>query len=447
MAHAYVGFESRASEWWVSKRRNTAGVLTALLFAGLCVDYGGAIGLKYLAILLAVAWTMLRRSSAAILRRRWIDFVILIGLPAALAVFHLFRALLFDADFEAVTYLKRFYNTISTPALLLLFPLFYFAGTKATMRQVSIAFRVVSIFLILLFVLHASGMINLGDYSDLALKYQFGALGLDSRLPGSELAQRGQYSLRVAFSMPLIFGYEIATSVMGAVLVFIGFLIVGSRGLVLGALLVAALWFLRKEGLRRAAAWRVFVAVALATSLLLLSAPLRFRLTEVFLHRSAGILGGSDYTTLIRLGHLQGYYSLVATAPWKLFLGDGPTGHITNLVWQAILGYGDVSATEFSVLNIALYYGLPYAVLFVVWLFRAAWRLWRLRYHPDFTQADMGLLIGVAVFWITGNINPQMTAPFSIIAFMLLIVRHDELSMGEHAVGPRQAVKENANQA
>jgi hypothetical protein len=231
--------------------------------------------------------------------------------------------------------------------------------------------------------------------------------------------------------MPLIFGYELATSAGGAVLIFVGLLIVGSRGLVLGALLVAAIWFLRGNASRKAV-WRILAALILASALLLMSAPLRFRLTEVFLHRSAGILAGTDYTTLIRLGHLKGYYSLVSAEPWKLFLGDGPTGYIINPIWKLISGDGTVSTTEFSLLNIALYYGLPYAILFVGWLFLAALRLWRLRHHPDFTPADMGLLIGATVFWITGNINPQMAAPFSIIAFMLLVVRQHELTTGEN---------------
>jgi hypothetical protein len=417
---------------WVARRRQVARIVSAVLVAALCIDYGGGIGLKYLGIFLALAWIMTRRSTVDIWRRHWKDFVVLLILPTGLALVHLARALMFDPGFDTRNFIVRYYNTLSTPALLFLIPLIYFAGSNAVARQISIGFRYVSIVLIALLALHVSGIININDYWDFAQRYELGRLGLDPRLQGHDVSQSGQYSLRIGFSMPLVFGYELATSAMGAALMFMGFLVIGSRGLVLGAIVIAALWFLRGHT-KRGVMWRLLLALGLAIALLVFSAPLRFRLTEVFVHRSAGILAGSDYTTLIRLGHIKGYADMIAADPWKIFVGAGPTGYIINPVWKAILGYGEVAITELSILNVAIYYGVPYAILFAYWLFRSASRLWKLRHHPDFEPADAGLIIGATIFWITGNINPQMLAPFSMIAFMLLTVRRDELLTRESA--------------
>lgn len=91
------------------------------------------------------------------------------------------------------------------------------------------------------------------------------------------------------------------------------------------------------------------------------------------------------------------------------------------------MGESRVTGTEMPLLNLAIYYGLPYSLLYCFWLYRMAWRLYRLRHKPSFHKYDYALVLGAVVFWVTGNTNPQMTAPFAMFAYMLLWVRILEL--------------------
>jgi hypothetical protein len=235
--------------------------------------------------------------------------------------------------------------------------------------------------------------------------------------------------------MPLILGYELARSGAGAMLLCVGLLIVGSRGLLLGVGLLIACWLMlaMAPARRRTLLTRMAVAAALVVAAIALIPALRFRLTEVFVQRTVSMVGGQDFTTLVRLGHLAGYRALVLAEPATLVVGAGPTGSIENPFYAITAiteGEARVAATEFSLLNVALYYGIPYALLYALWLYRGAWRLWRLRHHAGFERSDLGLILGAVVFWITGNTNPQMTAPFAILAYMLLAVRSAELEGG-----------------
>jgi hypothetical protein len=90
-----------------------------------------------------------------------------------------------------------------------------------------------------------------------------------------------------------------------------------------------------------------------------------------------------------------------------------------------------------SMLNLMLWYGIPYALLYVLWLYRAAWHLWRLRKRPGFSNTDLGLILGAGMFWLVGNTNPQMTSPFALIAYMLLTVRVSELTSMQHLARAR----------
>jgi hypothetical protein len=418
-------------EVWRRRRRHAAVLASGVFLAGLFIDYGGGFGLKYAAISVAFGWVLLRRGSYAILRSHWRDFLVLVGIPAVLSVGHFLTGFAGPSDASSpLHYAVRFYNTVSSPALLLLLPMLYAAGAPTVLHQISLGFRVVTAFLILLFVLHGSGAIDLGNYTDFFDHYGLGAIGLDSRIIDGAISERGQYSLRVAFAMPLILGYELATSGPGAMLAFLGLLIVGSRGLLLGAALLLLSWLLlaMSRARRRTLLIRMAVATVLLVAAVATIPALRFRLTDVFVRRTVSAAGGEDYTTLVRLGHLAGYRALVLSKPGILLVGAGPTGAIENPFYSLTAGDGRVTATEFSLLNVALYYGVPYALLYALWLYRGAWRLWRLRHRPGFQRGDLGLIIGAMVFWVTGNINPQMTAPFAILAYMLLAVRSAELA-------------------
>lgn len=424
---------------WRRRRHRDAVLASGVVLTGLFLDYGGGFGLKYVAIGLAFAWVLLRRSSYTIWRRHRSDFIVLLGLPAALSLLHMISAFAGSADSPSPFHFAvRFYNTVSSPALLLLLPMLYAAGVATVARQMSVGFRVVALVLILLFMLHTSGAVDLGGYNRFFERYELGSVGLDPRISEAALGERGQYSLRVAFAMPLILGYELARSGAGAMLMCVGLLIVGSRGLLLGVGLLIACWLIlaMAPARRRALLARVAVAAALVTAAIVLVPALRFRLTDVVVQRTVSMIGGQDFTTLVRLGHLAGYRALVLTEPTVLVVGAGPTGSIENPFYAITAithGEGRVTATEFSLLNVALYYGVPYALLYALWLYRGAWRLWRLRHRAGFQRTDLGLILGAVVFWITGNTNPQMTAPFAILAYMMVAVRAAELE------GDRQA--------
>jgi len=418
---------------WRRRRHRTAVLASGIFLAGLFLDYGGGFGFKYLAIGVAFLWVLLRHSSYDIWRQHRSDLIVLLGLPALLSVGHFIWEFLGAGGHpSAAVYGARFYNTVSSPALVLLLPLVFAVGASTLMRQMRVGFLVVALFLIALFVLHTSGAIDLSQYTDFFDHYQLGAIGLDTRITDTGIEQRGQYSLRVAFAIPLILGHELAGSGIGAVLQFIALLIVGSRGLLLGAGLLLVVWWMMAmtPARRRALFLRATGSVALLVTLVLLVPELRFRVSEVLVQRTLSMLAGEDYTTLIRLGHLAGYRNLVVASPITVLVGAGPTGAIEN-PFYALVGYDPrVSVTEFSLLNVALYYGVPYALLYVGWLYRGAWRLWKLRRLPTFRRADLGLIVGAVVFWMTGNTNPQMTAPFAILAYLALTVRAAEVTAG-----------------
>ncbi len=417
-------------ESWRRRRHRAAVLASGILLTALFLDYGGGFGIKYVAIGAAFGWVLLRRSSYALWRRHWSDFIVLIGIPAALSVGHFISTFAGSSDgSDPLHFAVRFYNTVSSPALLLLLPMVYAAGVGTVTRQMSLGFRAVAAALIALFVLHTSGAVDLGNYTAFFEQYELGAVGVDSRISEATLGERGQYSLRVAFAMPLILGYELARSGAGAVLMCVGLLIVGSRGLLLGVGLLIAVWLMlaMSPARRRTLLTRMVVALALIASAVALIPALRFRLTEVFVQRTVSMVGGQDYTTLVRLGHLAGYRALVLAEPRTLLVGAGPTGTIESPFYALTAGEPRAAATEFSLLNVALYYGVPYALLYALWLYRGAWRLWRLRHRPGFQRSDLGLILGAVIFWITGNTNPQMTAPFAILGYMLLAVRAAEL--------------------
>jgi hypothetical protein len=417
-------------------RRRSVTLVFALFLFGIFVDYGGAFGIKIICSLLTLGWVFLCRKSLAILYQRRMDFIILVGVPTLLSLIHL---LLSFSEVDIRLYGARFYNTISSPLLLLLFPLFYYVGSRKAMRLMSLGFRLVALAILLVFALQVANVIRLDDYTGIAQTYRIGFIGVDQRLPDVSTNQQGVLAPAIAFAMPLIFGYELATSVIGTILLFLSLLVVGSRGLTLGVALIAVLWLfvLIQKRQRKRILLKIGVFAGIVSAVLILNEPLRFRLTGVVLKRTAVL--GQDLSTQARFGHLEGYYNSVAAEPMRLFVGMGPDGYIDNAWYGELFGDSRVSTTEISVLNLAIYYGLPYALLYTLWLYRGAWRLWRLRKLPGFQKSDFGLVIGVVVFWITGNTNPQMTGPFAIMAYMLVVVRIAELKQIQTLLQPAQA--------
>lgn len=411
------------------KVRKSASRISALLLLGLFIDYGGGFGIKKVVALLALGWVLFRRGS---IRIRWADLIVFLVIPGLLGLLHLGLALIdpvFD-DTGLMTYGLRFYNTISSFVLILLFSIFHDAGCHTVMRQIIVGFRLVAVVILVVFVLHVTGVINLCDFQQVARTYRVGFIGLDSRLSAVEASQRPVLSPRIAFAMPFALGYELSASVVGALLMVLALLVVGSRGLLIGLGLLLVLWIFMPLGKARLrfVVTRIMPLAVLLLSVMLIFEPIRFRLTGVFMNRLTDALQSEDLAIQIRLGHVEGYLDFVEDEPWTLLFGAGPTGYFTN----PFLGFR-YSVTEMSILNLALWYGLPYALLYSFWLYRGAWRLWRLRYTPGFNKGDLGLILGAGVFWLTGNANPQMTSPFAIIAYMLLVARAAELRVVQHS--------------
>jgi hypothetical protein len=89
-----------------------------------------------------------------------------------------------------------------------------------------------------------------------------------------------------------------------------------------------------------------------------------------------------------------------------------------------------VTLTELSALNLALWYGVPYAALFMVWLLLAPVQLALLHRRPGFTRHDWGLALGAFCFWIASNTNPLLLSPLSFFALLLIRTRMLEIRAG-----------------
>jgi len=406
--------------------QQSAHWVTAILFLGMFLDYGSGFGIKYATGLLAMGWVLLNRRSLFIWHRHRLDFVVVLGIPILLGVFHLLVTLFTSPsnDIDLMGYAGKFYYTLSSPVLLLLLPLFYVARSQTVIRQIGIGFRLVAVTLLILFALHILGIVSVYQYAEVARTYELGFFGGDPRLESLTTKQSVVLAPRVAFAMPLIFGYELATSAVGAGILFLALLVVGSRGLIYGVILLYGAWLWFSLGTSRLKKFlpRLGLLMILLLLVIGLSEPIRFRITDVLWVRSASMFRGEDLSTLDRIGHLDGYWQMIQNEPWKFFLGAGPSGYIVNSFTGARL-----NVVEISLLNVAIYYGALYALLYAFWLYRGAWRLWRLRRVPGFQKSDLGLVLGAVVFFITGNTNPQMTSPFAIMAYMLLAVRVAEI--------------------
>ena len=415
-----------------NKVHNSARWISAILLFGIFIDYGGGFDIKTIAGLLALSWVLLQKSSFHILRRRRADLIVFIVIPGLLGLLHLCLAVLNPFNrVSLMTYGVRFYNTISSPlVLILMFPLFYYAGSHAVMRQIVVGFRIVVVIILVVFALHITGAINLRDYWGIAQGYRIGYIGLDPHLQEVEDRLRPNLAPRIAHVIPLALGYEFLISLTSTSLMFLSLLVVGSRGLLIGAFILMIFWMFIVSRISRLRIifTRIIPLGVIVISVMLLLGVLGKRFTGSFAERMIQAFERSDLSTQIRIGHMEGYLQLLRDKPWTFLVGMGPIGEFTN----PFLGV-QLSIVEMSVLNLALWYGFPYAVLYSWWLYRAAWRLWNLRGTYGFEKTDISLILGATIFWLTGNFNPQMTSPFAIIAYMLLVARIMELRVAQHS--------------
>lgn len=295
----------------------------------------------------------------------------------------------------------------------------------------------VAAIMIILAALHYLGIIDLYSYSSFASTYRLGYIGIDPRQQDTDFATRPLVSFRVAFTLVFGLGLSLGVSWLYAGLIIIGLILLLARGMWLGAAIVLFLWVLtqRRQLFRvRFKRNRIFqIGLVFAMGIgVMLYADIHLLLWKniiVVLERFEQQSNLEDISTLVRLGHLEGYANAVYQFPLGLLVGFGPNASILNPQTGS-----EIALTEISLLNILIWYGLPYAALFAFWLFFSAYRLWRLRFRPGYGVKDTALIVGAIGFWLAANTNPLLNSPMAFLALMIIQVRTLELQVGRDMV-------------
>lgn len=400
-----------------------------VLLISIFVDFGGGLWIKPPVTLIALLWVLLCKVTPSILYRFRADLFIFLGLPALISLLHLFSV----APAEIPRYIAAFYSTVSSALLLLLLPLVWLTGARRTQRMVLIGMVSVATIMIVLAALHYLGIINLYNYSDLARNYRLGYIGIDPRQQGTDFASRPLVSFRVAFTLVLGFGLALGVSWLYTGVITVGLIILLARGMWLGASIVFFLWVLTRVRnllrirLKAKRLLQVGAMLALITGVILYSDIhlLLWKNVLVVLDRFEQQSNFEDVSTLVRLGHLEGYANLIYQFPIGLFVGFGPNASIQNSQTGQ-----EVTLTEISILNIMIWYGVIYAAIFFFRLLFSAYRLWRLRQMPGYGIEDTALIVGAVGFWLAANTNPLLNSPMAFIALMIIRVRTLELQVG-----------------
>jgi hypothetical protein len=403
-----------------------ATLIMGLFLFGIFVDFGGGLRVKLAFTLLALLWVLTRAVTLQLWYKcRW-DLLILLGLPILLGVAHI----LLQPDVGLLEGLSNLYETISSPLLLLLFPLFFLTGGHRTQRMILVAMGVVALVMLLLALLHVAGIINLASYTSLARAYQVGFIGIDPRQPDMPANFRPLVGLRVGFGLVLGLGFAIAVSWVWTGIILLGIILLMARGMWLGAVLVLALWLVLNRKRYRFKLTKRQVLVAIVVFAVAVGLVVGTDLKDLVTNNITQILGRfdqarqlEDLSTQVRVGHLDAYVEMIMRTPMGGIVGLGPMATLYN----SVVGE-DIDLTEFASLNLAMWWGIPYLVLYLGWLFGSAWQLWRLRRRPGYTAEDTGLVLGATIFWLAGNTNPLMTSPLGIIALMLIRTRFLELT-------------------
>gem|GEM_PF-4352087 len=397
-----------------------------LFLLGNFIDFGGAFRIKLGLTILALMWILTRHNTLRIWFKCRSDLFVLLGIPLVLGLTHVTT----NPSLGMSEGLRNLYNTISAPLLLLLLPLFHLTGASRTQRMILVGMGIVALAMITLAALHVGGAIRLDKYTAWAQRYRVGFIGIDPRQPEVPANLRPVVAPRVGFTLVLGLGLALAASWTWTGLMILGLVLLMSRGMWLGAMLAVGLWFLLNRYPRRLKLTKRKLLVGLMILMAVITLPFLINLKPLIINNAKEIIFRfsevrrvSDLNTQIRIGHLDGYKEIITSRPIGALVGFGPSVGIFNPILET-----DVKSTEIAALNLALWYGIPYSLLYSGWLFGSAWQLWRLRRRPDYTREDTGLIIGAVAFWIAGNTNPLMTSPMSIIALMLIRTRTLELT-------------------
>jgi len=419
--------------WRYTKQR--APWVMALFLFGIFVDYGGGFNFKLALTVLALLWVLTRRVTPPIWAKAKWDILVMLVIPGLLGALHVIAT-------PTIGYGQGFvdlYGTLSSPLLLFLLPLVYLTGVHRSRRMVLMGMILVASAMILVAGLHTAGIINLSDYSEWASTYRVGFIGIDPRQQGVLSNLRPLVSPRVGFTLVFGLGLALSISWLWSGLIAIALIILNARGMWFGALLAIGLWLVSKllggrfRFTRRGLLAVSIMIVVLATFFLATSVgSLLVNNVQAIIARFGEQMNAEDLSTQVRLGHLEGFGNLIADRPLGILVGFGPSASLYNSAVDELY-----SGTEISGLNIAMWYGVLYLILYLGWLFGAAGRLWMLRHRPGYTREDTALVIGAVSFWLAANTNPLLTSPITVIALMLIRVRILELA-GYH---PRMATK------
>jgi hypothetical protein len=407
--------------------KKNARIITNVFFVALFIDYYGGFGIKYFAFAIAVFWLFAHKNSFGIFRNVWADILVLLIIPIIFIILRLPDNYLFTSkNVDLSTYISRSYSTISSVSLLILYPLFREVGTSYVISRIIIGLRITAIFVIAIYAFHTLGVIDVRDFKEISDKYRIGVYGTDTRMMDDQFLdedQKIESHPYVAHALIITMGYEVLSSIVATAYIFIALLIVSQRGLTYGAIVIAVLTIVLTKRISIGTVIKKYVLITLMLGIVLIQfESIRYRLTENFIGRTNQLINVEDASTLVRLGHINGYINLLQDQPSVIFVGAGPMGEIYNLFMGST-----VQLVEMSIMNIAIWFGIPYACLFIFWLFRSPFRLWRLRNSLNFRKEDIALIVGASIFWIVGNTNPLMTTPLSIITFMLVSLRRMEI--------------------
>lgn len=398
----------------------TACWSTTLLLCGLVLDFGGGFGVKALCAGVALWWTLTRTTAWRLWRYYMRDVLVLLVVPVVVGLAH------WAVDDAATwTSLGGGVRTVSGHLFILFAPLITLTRPQFLYSVMRRLFRFLSVTIVLGAVAHYMGVIDLGSWSEWATKYGVGYIGLDPRQMVAARNTRFIIMPRIAQALPIGVALDVVSSLPWAIVLSVASLLTKTRALAAAvpATMMLSLWAsgrmsrMLRTGRRVAILVCLVLAFGLAT--LLADQPLLLGGTaqEVFARISHAI-EGRDGSTLTRLEHLRGYSRLVEARPWTLLVGAGPGARIYNARLDQ-----DVALTEMPLLNLALWYGVPYSLLYLALCLGATLGLWRLQYHQSYCRDDAALVAGSAVFWITSSLNPLMTSPIAVLMYATLRAR------------------------
>lgn len=399
-----------------------------LMFA-MFLDYGGGIGIKLAATAIVVIWTILQPRSVSIYLKHKGDFIVFLLIPLALAGFNM----VWNQPTNPLYGMITIYNSLSSPLLILLFPLFLYAGAQSIQKIMYYGFLTVASVMFSLIFLHYIGAYDVLNLGEIGERFRLGRFGLDTRHMGADSSERAEVAFFIAYALILGLGIACYRSPTGIFLIFGALILLRARGMILGGgLLLVALTFFNRSFLSyQMRKLNIFSLLVLVGFIILIfysgmNTLLSSTWTAIYdrLTQAAAV---EDLSTRVRIEHIKAWQGLIDTRFLGALTGFGP--------WQWF--YDDMylgwdTTVEMSILNIMKNYGIPYACLLVFWHLKITYSLYVLRRKPFFSQSDYGLIFGSLCFWLAGNTNPTfLSTPMSIFAFMLLRARVFEIQANE----------------